>query len=480
MGMNNPYQPTPGQRPPNRQSAPGDPGRGTPYPDPRSYSQSQYPVNYPYSQNPNRPPQPEPPKKKKNRRNFEDQFGKIFVVALVVFIVGYLGWLFAPRVRNAMTFWPTSTPVPPAFTSTAQASATVTPLASNTPTPFPTETPRPLSTFWKPEGDSVNPAVPDAPDGVIVLSVDQSAEVSPPLDSLSWTSSDKIAADLGKTTYQEHWYATYDEGWVRWYTDQPLREGLYEIYTMDTMYSSGGSLDFSVMLGGQELTPITGSQHVEYMTSQYDPVQSQDTWRSIGMYYLTPSQEPLIVTAAWQPRDNYTIVSVDRLLIVPRKAYDLTILNQLPQIGTKYVLDDKRLEITGGDFLIDETDPQAWDLGFQLIMNPDRKVTITMPADIPWPIGNYKIYAWVPTTLGGITADVKFFTDNSLVPADNGEESAKYTALQNQPAQWVEIGSWTTDKYYERQRKVKVTIEIAENQSGEFPVDALALIHTPF
>lgn len=480
MGINNPYQPTPGQRPPNRHPAPGDPGRGAPYSDPRSYSQSQYPVNYPYSQSPIRPPQPEPPKKKKPKRNLEDQFGKFFVAALVVFIVGYMGWLFAPRMRNSMTFWPTSTPIPATLTATIQATASVTPLAPNTPTALPTETLQPLSEFWVADGESISPPVPDAPDGVVVLSVDKNAEVSPPLDSVLWTSADKIAADLGKTTYQENWFATYSEGWVRWYTDQPLREGLYEIYTMDTMYSSGGSLDFSVTLAGQVLSPITGSPHVEYMTSQYDPVQSQDTWRSIGMYYVTPSQEQLMVTTSWQPRDNYTIVSVDRLLIVPRKAEDLTHLNQLPQHGTKYILDDKRLEITGGDFLIDKTGDGSWDGSYRLIMNPDRKVTITIPANQPWPIGTYELYAWMPTTLGGVNASAKFYTDNTLVNTTSGEEASAYSSLQNQPAQWVLIGSWTTDRYYERQRKIRVVIELAENQIGEFPVDAIALIHTAF
>ena len=78
-------------------------------------------------------------------------------------------------------------------------------------------------------------------------------------------------ADLGKALYQEEWYATYSAGWIRWFMDRPLRAGLYELYMMDTVFSSGGTLSFTVQLGDQPLTPLAGSSDVVYMTSQYDP-----------------------------------------------------------------------------------------------------------------------------------------------------------------------------------------------------------------
>ncbi len=423
---------------------------------------------------------PKPPKEQKPPRDWGELFGRGFTILLVFFVLGYLGWLYAPRVRNAMTFWPTATPHPVTPSPTPVSSATITPLASNTPTPAPTATPGPLSAFWEADGNAVEPSVPDAPDGVIVLHVDQSAEVNPALDSNVWTSSEKIAADLGKTTYQENWFATYSSGWVRWFMDQPLREGLYEIYTMDTMYSSGGELDFSVILGDQNLTPLSGTQHIDYMTSQYDPIQGADTWRSIGMYFIGPSNDVLTVTTSWKDRDQYTIVALDRLLIVPRRITNLNLLNQLPQNTVRFVVDNRRMQIGGSDFILPQSAEPAWDDSYDLIINPKEKVTITLPAVEPWPIGNYKVYAWMPKTRGGITASAQLFADNALLNTDAGEESASITSPENEPGMWVEIGSWTTDRYYERPRKFKFLIAIAAVSTGEFPVDALAFIHTPF
>ena len=45
---------------------------------------------------------------------------------------------------------------------------------------------------------------------------------------------------------------------------------------------------------------------------------------------------------------------------------------------------------------------------------------------------------------------------------------------------WVLIGQYNTDRYYERPIKFKVTITIPEGQTGEYPVDAIAFIRQPF
>jgi hypothetical protein len=64
--------------------------------------------------------------------------------------------------------------------------------------------------------------------------------------------------------------------------------------------------------------------------------------------------------------------------------------------------------------------------------------------------------------------------------AVSGEESASYTAPDATEGSWVEIGSWVTDRYYERPRKIRFTITIPSGSSGEFPIDSFALVHSAF
>ena len=274
--------------------------------------QPQQPAQPPMPPAGNQPPKDNKPKKQKKQRSvsFSELFSRIFVGALTLFIVVYMGWLYAPKIRNSMTFWPTNTPTPVTPTATIPATATVTPLATNTPTPSPTPTPGPISTYWISNGSSLDPEVPNAPEGLVILSAKNSAEVNPSLDSIYWTSSSQIVQDLGRLTsnYDSEWFATVNNGSIRYYMDQPLKEGLYEIYVMDTYYSSGGNLDFLVQVGSQPLTPMTGTSSVTFMTSQYDPRQNYDTWRSLGIYYVPQSRDVLNVSTSWGFRDEYSYV----------------------------------------------------------------------------------------------------------------------------------------------------------------------------
>ena len=216
------------------------------------------------------------------------------------------------------------------------------------------------------------------------------------------------------------------------------------------------------------------------MTSQYDPVQAYDTWRSLGLYYIQPSDSVLTVTTSWEERDEYTIVSMDRLLIVPRKSADIAMLNALPSGSTRYVRDDLAGDTIGKDYAMRERSDDAWDGSFQRVLNPKEKVKFTLPGVEPWPIGTYRLYAWMPTTKGGITGNYSLTVDRQLIASDAGTETVSVTAPANLPAQWVEIGSWTTDKYYERPRKIGLTLEIDAGAVGEFPIDAIGFVYTPF
>ncbi len=419
-------------------------------------------------------------RKSKNGLPFSEILSRIFVGLLTFFIIVYMGWLFAPRIRNSMTFWPTNTPTPVPPTATVPATMTFTPLATNTPTIAPTATPGPISTYWIANGKNLDPSVPNAPEGLVILSAKNSAEVSPPLDSIYWTSSSQIVQDLGRlnSLYDSEWYATVNYGSIRYFMDQSLKEGLYEIYVMDTYYSSGGDLDFLVQIGSQQLTPLTGSQKVSFMSSQYDPRQSMDTWRSLGIYYIMSSRDILTVSTSWGQRDQYTYVAADRVMIVPRKITDLALLNALPTFGTRFIMDDTQADISAGNNQFKETISTSWDDSYQLIINPKNKCTVEYSSQEPWPIGAYSIYLYIPESKGGLDADIEVKTDNNILETVAGLSTVRMHIPTG--GSWVLVGQYNTDRYYERPVKFKVTITIPGGQTGEYPVDAIAFIRQPF
>lgn len=448
--------------------------------------QQPYPQQQPYYPNqvPNQPqpePEKEPEKPKKNRLETGELLSRIFVGLLTAFVVVYMGWLFAPSIRNSMSFWPTNTPSPVPPTATIPATATVTPLPTNTPTPAPTATPGPISTFWIRDGNTLDPAVPNAPEGLVILSVKNSAEISPDIDSIYWTSSMDIVQDLGmmNSLYDSEWYATTNSGTAQFFMDQSLKEGLYEIYIMDTYYSSGGSLDYVVKLGDNSLQPLTGCQTVDFMTSQFEPRQTMDTWRSIGIYYIMKSRDILTVSTSWGPRDQYTYVAADRVMIVPRKMTDLSLLNKLPSTGRKYLMDDTQATVSSaGSSMFRESESVSWDDSYEFLANPKENVTVEYSSREPWPIGHYALYAYFPESRGGLEASVQLYTDDTLLNTDNGDSEVNIRIPEG--GDWSLIGNYTTDRYYERPVRFKIKVNVEGDQQGEYPIDAIALLYSPF
>ncbi|HOG60930.1 MAG TPA: hypothetical protein PKX76_06405, partial [Flexilinea sp.] len=123
--MPNPNQPQSDPKHPNHNQGKPNPS-GYPYPpagNPGNWTWqpndqvSGYPPNRQYSnpqkQNSTNPSLNNNPKKKPGpKKDRMDEFGRIFTMILSAFILIYMGWLFAPRIRNSMTFWPTKTPTP--------------------------------------------------------------------------------------------------------------------------------------------------------------------------------------------------------------------------------------------------------------------------------------------------------------------------------------------------------------------------------
>ena len=155
-----------------------------------------------------------------------------------------------------------------------------------------------------------------------------------------------------------------------------------------------------------------------------------------------------------------------------------TTMHSLPANGTRYIMDDTQAEISAGNSRFRESISTSWDDSYQMIINPKNKCTVEYSSKEPWPIGSYSIYLYIPESKGGLDAEIQVHTDNTLLETVSGASEVKMHIPTG--GSWVLVGQYNTDRYYERPVKFKVTISIPENQSGEYPVDAVAFIHQPF
>jgi hypothetical protein len=160
----------------------------------------------------------------------------------------------------------TPTPLPPTPTQIP----TRTPTITATPTVPPTITPTLLSPSAYRVSD-ITMIDPPLLEGfavdVIILNDDKNVTVEPGFTNPQWEPSSKIAEQIGREI-QEPFYATLGPGSVMWKMDVPLDAGLYELFVLDTLYSSGGFLNFTVKLGENDLTPVFGRPRVEFRSSQ--------------------------------------------------------------------------------------------------------------------------------------------------------------------------------------------------------------------
>ena len=146
--------------------------------------------------------------------------------------------------------------------------------------------------------------------------------------------------------------------------------------------------------------------------------------------------------------------------------------------GTKYIMDDTQASINAGNSNFKETSSTAWDDSYQLIINPKQKCTVEYNSLEPWPIGHYSIYLYIPESKGGIDAEVQVRADNTVLHTYSGEDTVRMHIPTG--GSWVLVGQYMTDRYYERPVKLRVNITVPENQTGEYPIDAIAFVHQPF
>lgn len=367
------------------------------------------------------------------------------------------------------TLTPTVTEV--FHTATPRPSAT----ATITPTPTITNTPFPVSRYQVSNTIDIRPESPLQSDFIYIID-EIDAEVNPSFDHFQWTSSDQIGRDLGRT-FSEPYFATLGPGSIRWSMDQPLPPALYEIFILDTLYSSGGSLEFSVDLGSSTLIPVTGNTLLRYYTSQDAFPQLQDEWRSIGIYDLQAT-DILSVSTSWEARDELSIVAVDRIMIVKHADHARIMLSQLPIEGAIYLLDDASAEVTSGQYWNYWQNNECWGQECQVIDSPPVDASATFNYHQGIPNGEYEIYAWIPTLNGTIPVSYSFFASGLLMENDAGESEVKLIDGQGQylNPRWQYLGTWAIPERFGNTVRVNVVVTIPANEDGEAAIDAIALI----
>lgn len=395
---------------------------------------------------------------------------------LAVIILTLLVWLNLPVIKQFILPGPTETPAP--STTTPRPTRTPTrPPEPTVPAP-PTPTPLPTSVFQVADLRQVSPPIPGYSGPGIILDEEKSTQVEPPFTSPQWTHSSKIAEQLN-AVIDEPYYATFGPGAVTWSTDKVLAPGYYDILILDTLNSSGGSLDFRVIRGGEDLYPIVGLPTVDYLSSYSKPPQLDDAWHSIGIYGLDRF-EKLAIFTTWGERDEYTIVAIDRVAIVPLPASTGLLLSKLPLDRLKFVVDDAAAEFESIRYLVPITDRLAWGDQFQTIVNPDSDVKVTWTLPDPIPTGQYEVMAWVPEIRGDAEVTFRLFAEGNERDPIDGSSPVTIHQRSVPGGQWLSIGKWEMPEFIFGP-KVRLVLEmmVPGGTIGEVAADAVVFVKQP-
>jgi len=392
----------------------------------------------------------------------------LLVIPFILAII--LAWMYFPILQQVVVGTPTPPPETPTLTPTITRTPTTAPTSTITPTI--TATPMPPSAYRVTDMINIYPPIPQPAMEAYVLDEQNSVTADPDFSYPQWYSSDVIAQQLG-ISITEKYFATIGPGSATWSMDASLAPGLYQLFILDTVYSSAGSLDFQVLLGDRLLSPISGVQHVEYSTTSGTPRQVDDQWHSIGIYNLD-SIAALKIQTSWEARDNSSIVAIDRALITRLPGSSEEFLEKLPANGNNFVVDDEIVAIESSDMWYKGTDQPAWGDQFQVLVNPvsTSKVTWEVPDAVP--PGQYEALVWIPQIKGNSEVTYRLLV--------NGAEQSGVVVIEtaNMPAsQWVSLGTWNVNSNSDAWVHITLQMEIAAGSTGEFAVDAAAFIKKP-
>jgi hypothetical protein len=362
----------------------------------------------------------------------------------------------------------------PSITSTPKPTLTPTVTSTSTVPPTITPTPYPPSAFVVQDISGVVPELKGVQGSAIVLNDDKNVEVQPPFDDPQWIPSDTIAKQLGKEI-PEPYYSTFGAGSAAWKMDVPLAPGLYEIFVLDTLYSSGGTLDFHIYLGSQEIGPTLGSSRVEYQSSRAESPQNSDEWRSIGIYNFD-RPDVLSVSTNWGKRDEKSIVAIDRVLIVPMPSANMQMLASLPKSPTTVIVDDLAADIQSPPILFPDKSVTAWNGQFQYVVNPDQEVKAKWTVSDSVPPGVYEIFIWIPEIHATGSATYTLMVNGKDLNPDNSQEPVTIIQSEHSGGQWVSLGTYTTPPIYEKPVDLSVQMDIKPGTTGDLALDAVAFV----
>ena len=323
----------------------------------------------------------------------------------------------------------------------------------------------------------IYPEVPGIAVNAFILNEDNSTQVNPSFDSVLWYSSETIGEQLG-VQFLEPFYATYSAGWISWRMDMPFKDGLYEVFVLDTNTSSGGFLDFTVSINDQPLQPLLGQTRARYKSSVSNPPQAGDQWISIGTYRFDPSGI-VTVSTSWDDRDEFSIVAVDRVMIIQLPESSNVMAAPFPQDRMTFIADDAEAVLDMQDPIFTNTDLLSWGDRYQFVVNPDNDVTATWTISDSVPVGQYEILAWVPELQGIASAEYRLYVNDALFLSDQGTEFVSVQHGGREGGQWVSLGTWTVPDLYGSIVNLTVQMRVLGGTAGEVAFDAIAFMRNP-
>ncbi len=395
-------------------------------------------------------------------------------------LLGIMGWLYSPWLNDLVSVIRTFTPTPLPPTFTPQPTRTPTLTATVTITPTITPTPLPASAFAA-DPAGIDPPIPGVAWPVYILDESHAVTPDPPFDSPVWSSSAQIAADL-MTEISEGYYVTYGEGSATWMLDIQPPPGLYEILVMDTYNGSAGPLQFEVNLDGQPQTPLNGSTSITMRSPRLStPPQVSDQWRSLGYFDLDHAGS-LSVHTAWEARDEWSPVAIDRVAVVPLPESARSMLAALPDDRLYYLVDDAAASVTGLDSTLQVNDRLAWFDRFLLVTNPTSEVQVTWALPETVPQGTWEVVVWIPENLGNAPLSYMFLVNGEALGrgADDQLELLVPDGQGNRPGgQWLSLGAWEIPLTYAPTVRLGLKMRLPAEAVGEAAADAVAFLLVP-
>jgi hypothetical protein len=403
------------------------------------------------------------------------RFTRLIAWSLTALItVAFIVWLYYPAIQFYTVPESTATEITP----TATLWPTHTPTTGPTGTPEITFTPTSQvvsSAYLVEDLTMIDPVEPGVTGSGYILDEDDAATADPDFSNPVWTSSATISTQLGYEI-AEPYFATLGAASVTWMMDTQLPAGLYEIFVMDTVFSSAGTLNFRVLNDGADIYPYLGTQQVVFQSMRGTPAQQNDIWHSIGMYNLDHAGV-LSVTSSWDTRDENSIVAVDRVMIVPRPSATYNLMSKLPLGKQITVLDNGNATIENASTSALKEDGMVWNGDAEVIINPEDTLRVTWTMQDAIPIGKYSVWVWIPELNGTAQAKYRLMVNGDMIDPVSGTDPGPVVHGGRAEGQWVPVGEWEVGLFYSPSAHLSLVMEaVTGATTGELAVDAVAFI----